>query len=140
MSHGVQSAAMPDVEQVAVKILKAALATGVTVGTEWPTVWESKLAGGIVSVTLGGGGSRQKAVTADRTLDIDVLAATKKQAFTLAADVSARLIAGQGTVQPGARIYGVDETSLIWLPYQPSAETDVIPRYVLVMSMVVRPA
>ena len=42
--------------------------------------------------------------------------------------------------RPGARIYGVDETSLIWLPYQPSAETDTIPRYVLVMSMVVRPA
>lgn len=140
MSHGVQSATMPDVEQVAVKYLKTVLAAGVTVGTEWPTAWESKLAGGIVSVTLAGGGSRQKAVTADRTVDIDVLAATKKQARDLAAEVSAHLIAAQGTAQPGARIYGVDETSLIWLPYQPSAETDVTPRYVLVMSMVVRPA
>jgi hypothetical protein len=58
----------------------------------------------------------------------------------LAAQVSAHLIAAEGTTQPGARIYGVDETSLVWLPYQPSAETDTIPRYVLVMSMVVRPA
>jgi hypothetical protein len=140
MSHGVQSAAMPDVEQVAVKYLKSVLPVGIVVGTEWPTAWESKLAAGIVSVTLGGGGSRLPAVTADRTVDIDVLGATKKQAFTLASEVSASLIAAQGTVQPGARIYGVDETSLIWLPYQPSAETDVIPRYVLVMSMVVRPA
>ncbi|MFJ4808490.1 hypothetical protein [Streptomyces longwoodensis] len=140
MSHGVQSAAMPDAEQVAVKYLKAVLTAGVTVGTEWPASWESALAGGIVSVTLGGGGSRQRAVTADRTLDIDVLGATKKQARDLAAEVSARLIAASGTVQLGARIYGVDETSLIWLPYEPSAETDTIPRYVLVMSMVIRPA
>lgn len=140
MSHGVQSVAMPDTEQVAAKYLKAVLPAGTIVGTEWPMGWEAKLATGIVSVTLGGGGSGIKAVTADRTLDIDVLGATKKQAFTLAAEVSALLIAAQGTVQPGARIYGVDETSLIWLPYQPSAETDVIPRYVLVMSMVVRPA
>lgn len=140
MSHGVQSAPMPDVEQVAVKYLKGVLDPAVAVGTEWPTAWESKLTGGIVSVMLGGGGSRQKPVTADRTVDVDVLAATKKQAFTLAAEVSARLIAAQGTVQPGARIYGVDETSLIWLPYQPSAETDVIPRYVLVMTLVVRSA
>jgi hypothetical protein len=79
-------------------------------------------------------------VTADRTIDIDVLAATKKQARDLAAGCSAQLIAAQGTVQGAARIYGVDETSLIWLPYQASAETDTIPRYVLVMSMVVRPA
>lgn len=131
---------MPDVEQVTVKYLKSVLTADVVIGTEWPLSWESKLANGIVSVTLGGGGSRLKAVTADRTVDIDVLGATKKQARDLAAEVSAQLIAAQGTVQPGARIYGVDETSLIWLPYQPSSETDVIPRYVLVMSMVVRPA
>jgi hypothetical protein len=131
---------MPDVEQVTVKYLKSVLPTTVHVGTEWPTGWETKLTAGIVSVTLGGGGSRLKAVTADRTVDIDILGATKKQARDLAAEVSARLIAAQGTVQPGARIYGVDETSLVWLPYQPSAETDTIPRYVLVMSMVVRPA
>jgi hypothetical protein len=132
--------AMPDVEQVAVRILKAALPAGTIVGTEWPKGWDAKLPAGIVSVTLGGGGSRLKPVTADRTLDVDVLGATKKQARDLAASVSAHLIAAQNTVQHGAHIYGVDETSLIWLPYQPSAETDTIPRYVLVMSMVVRPA
>ncbi|MFD6363177.1 hypothetical protein ACFWFX_25500 [Streptomyces roseolus] len=131
---------MPDVEQVAVQLLRAALPQGATVGTEWPPDWETKLAAGVVSVTLGGGGSRQRAVTADRVLDIDILAATKKAASDLAATVSALLIAAQGTRQPGARIYGVDETSLVWLPHQPAAETDMIPRYVLVMSMVVRPA
>lgn len=131
---------MPDAEQVTVRILKSALPSGTIVGTEWPPSWESKLLSGIVSVTLGGGGSRLKPVTVDRTLDIDILGATKKQARDLAALVSAQLIAVQGTAQHGARIYGVDETSLIWLPYKPSAETDAIPRYVLVMSMVVRPA
>jgi hypothetical protein len=140
VSSGLQSVAMPDAEQVTVRILKAALPAGTVVGTEWPAGFMSKLASGIVSVTLGGGGSRLKPVTADRTLDIDILAATKKQARDLAAQVSAHLIAAEGTTQPGARIYGVDETSLVWLPYQPSAETDTIPRYVLVMSMVVRPA
>ena len=136
----VQSVPMPDVEQVAVQLLRAVLPPGITVGTEWPADWETKLAVGIVSVTLGGGGTRQRAVTADRVLDVDILAATKKAAFNLAATVSAQLIAAQGTQQPGARIYGVDETSLVWLPHQPAAETDMIPRYVLVMSMVVRPA
>jgi hypothetical protein len=140
VSGGLQAAAMPDVEQVAVKYLKPLLPAGTIVGTEWPDGWDTKLAAGIVSVTLGGGGSRQKPVTADRTLDIDILGAKKKQAFDLATEVSALLVAAQGTAQPGARIYGVDETSLIWLPYKPSAETDAIPRYVLVMSMVVRPA
>lgn len=140
MSGGLQVAAMPDVEQAAVKYLKPLLPAGTIVGTEWPDRWDTKLAAGIVAVTLGGGGSRQKPVTVDRTLDIDILGATKKQARDLAASVSAYLIAAQGTTQHGARIYGVDETSLIWLPYKPSAETDAIPRYVLVMSMVVRPA
>lgn len=140
MSGGLQVVAMPDAEQVTVRILKSALPAGTIVGTEWPKGWDSKLASGIASVTLGGGGSRLKPVTADRTVDIDILGATKKQARDLAAAASAHLIAAQGTTQHGARIYGVDETSLIWLPYKPSAETDAIPRYVLVMSMVVRPA
>lgn len=140
MSGGLQTVAMPDVELAAVKYLKPVLPAGTIVGTEWPDGWDTKLAAGIVSVALGGGGSRQKPVTADRTLDIDVLAATKKQARDLAASISAHLIAAEGTVQYGARVYGVDETSLVWLPYQPSAETDAIPRYVLVMSLVVRPA
>jgi hypothetical protein len=131
---------MPDIERVVVAYLRDVLPPGTSVGTEWPPGLESKMAAGVVSATLGGGGSRLRAVTADRTIDIDVFAATKKDARDLAAAVSARLIAAQGTVQPGARIYGVEETSLIWLPYQPSTETDTIPRYVLVMSMVVRPA
>ncbi|MFG3585136.1 hypothetical protein [Streptomyces sp. NPDC047990] len=140
MSGGLQATAMPDVEQVAVAYLKSVLPDGTAVGTEWPPGLESKLAAGVVSVTLGGGGSRQKPVTADRTLDIDILGATKKQTRDLAALVSSQLIAASGTVQGAARIYGVDETSLIWLPYKASAETDPIPRYVLVMSAVVRPA
>lgn len=139
MSGGLQATVMPDVEQVTVAYLKSVLPSGTSIGTEWPASLESKLAAGVVSVTLGGGGSRLKAVTADRTIDIDILGATKKQTRDLAATVSAQLIAAQGTVQGSARIYGVDETSLIWLPYQASAETDSIPRYVLVMSMVVRP-
>lgn len=133
-------AAMPDVEQVVIEYLRGVLAVGTTVGTEWPADLESRLAAGVVSVSLGGGGSRQRGITADRTVDIDVLAATKEQARDLVAEVSARLMAAQGTVQPGAQVYDVSETSVIWLPYQPSAETDTIPRYVLVMSMVVRPA
>jgi hypothetical protein len=136
----VQAVVMPDVEQVAVDYLRSVLPSGTNVGTEWPADLTSHLAAGVVSVTLGGGGSRQKPVTADRTLDIDVFAADKGQARDLAATVSAQLIAAQGTTQGAARIYGVDETSLIWLPYQASAETDTIPRYVLVMSMVIRPA
>lgn len=134
-------APMPDVEQVVVDyLLPPRLPTGTFVGTEWPPGLETRLAGGVVAVSHGGGGSRLKAVTADRTVDIDVLGATKKQARDLAAMISAHLIAAEGTVQPGARIYGVEETSIVWLPYRPSAETTPIPRYVLVMSMVVRPA
>ncbi|MBR8638588.1 hypothetical protein KEF29_03060 [Streptomyces tuirus] len=139
MSSALQAVVMPDVEQVAVAYLKGVLPSGTNVGTEWPPSLESKLAAGVVSVTLGGGGSRQKPVTADRTLDIDVLAATKKQARDLAALVSAQMIAAQGTTHGTARIYGVGETSMIWLPFQAAAETDPIPRYVLVMSIVVRP-
>jgi hypothetical protein len=140
VSGGLPAAVMPDVEQVVVAYLKTVLPSGTSVGTEWPANLAAKLSAGVVSVTLGGGGSRLKAVTADRTIDIDILGSTKKQARDLAARCSAELIAAQGTVQGTARIYGVDETSLIWLPYQASAETDPIPRYVLVMSMVVRPA
>lgn len=127
---------LPDVELVTVTYLRDRL-SGVAVGTEWPPQLAERLP--VVAVSLGGGGSRLKAVTADRTLDIDVLAATKSAARALAAQVSAEMIAAQNTVQPGAHIYGVDETSLIWLPYQASTETDPIPRYVLVMSLVIRP-
>lgn len=133
---------MPDVEQVVINYLQPPrLPAGTVVAAEWPPNLESRLASGVVAVSLGpGGGSRIKAVTADRGVDIDILAATKQQARDLAADVSAQLVAAEGTAQPGARIYRVDETSLVWLPYRPSAEVDPIPRYVLVMSLVVRPA
>jgi hypothetical protein len=125
---------MPDIEHVAVGILAAALGPAVTVGTEWPEQLARALP--VVAVTLGGGGSRLRSVTADRTLDIDVLAGTKAEASDLTAAVSAHLIAAQGTVQYGARIYEVGEISVIWLP-DPVTE---LPRYVLVMSLVVRPA
>jgi hypothetical protein len=128
-------APMPDVEQVAIDLLAEALGHSVTVVSEWPESLAENLP--VVAVSLGpSGGARLKAVTADRGLDIDVLAPTKAEARDLAALVSAHLLAVQGTVRSGARIYGVDETSIIWLP-DPVTN---IPRYVLVMSMVVRPA
>jgi len=128
-------APMPDIEQVAIDLLVGVLDDSVTVGSEWPEDLEQTLP--VVAVSLGpAGGSAIKAVTANRGLDIDVLAATKGEARDLAALVSAHLLATQGTTRPGARIYGVEETSLIWLP-DPVTN---IPRYVLVMSMVVRPA
>lgn len=128
-------APMPDVEQVAIDLLTDALDDTVTVAGEWPENLADNLP--VVAVSLGpSGGSTIKAVTANRGLDIDILAATKGQARDLSALVSAHLLAAQGTVQPGARIYGVEETSVVWLP-DPVTN---IPRYVLVMSMVVRPA
>lgn len=128
-------APMPDVEQVAIDLLAEVLDDAVTVGSEWPENLAQNLP--VVAVTLGpGGGSAIKAVTANRGLDIDVLAPTKGEARDLAALVSAHLLAAQSTTRPGARIYGVEETSFIWLP-DPVTN---IPRYVLVMSMVVRPA
>lgn len=130
-------AAMPDIELVAATYLRSLL-PGVFVGTEWPATIAERLP--VVAVSLGGGGSRQRSITADRVLDIDVLAATKSQARQLVADVSAHLLAAAGTALPGARIYGVDETSVVWLPFEAASETDPIPRYVLVMSMVIRPA
>jgi hypothetical protein len=128
---------MPDIELVAATYLRSLL-PGVFVGTEWPATIAERLP--VVAVSLGGGGSRQRSITADRVLDIDVLAATKSQARQLVADVSAHLLAAAGTAQPGARIYGVDETSVVWLPFEAAPETDPIPRYVLVMSLVIRPA
>ncbi|WP_369274523.1 hypothetical protein AB5J55_35400 [Streptomyces sp. R11] len=126
---------MPDVEQVAIDLLAEVLDDAVTVGSEWPENLAQNLP--VVAVALGpGGGSAIKAVTANRGLDIDILAETKPEARDLAALVSAHLLAAQSTTRAGARIYGVEETSLIWLP---DAVTN-IPRYVLVMSMVVRPA
>ncbi|MBW1600897.1 hypothetical protein JJV70_02020 [Streptomyces sp. JJ66] len=125
---------MPDAEAVTIGVLAPLRDAGVTLGSQWPEHLAERLP--VVAVSLGGGGTRLRAVTVDRTVDIDVLAADKGTAFDLAAEVSARLIAAQGTTQPGARIYSVTETSLVWLP----DETTGIARYVLVMSLVLRPA
>lgn len=128
----------PDAELVAVTVLRQALAPGTHVGTEWPDGLLGKLAAGVVSVTRGGGATVQRFVTEDVTLDIDVLAAGKGQAHDLAQLVRAHLRAAEGTTVDGAQIYTVADISLIWLPYEPDAETDPVPRYVLVMQMRLR--
>jgi hypothetical protein len=128
----------PDAEFVAVKVLRAALDAGTTIGTEWPPDWLEKVKAGVVSVTRGGGAEVQRFVTEDVTLDVDVLHATKEQAHDLAQLVRAHLRAAEGTTVDGAQIYTVADISLIWLPYQPDAETTPIPRYVLVMQMRLR--
>lgn len=125
---------MPDAEAVAIGILAPLRDDGVTVGTEWPEDLAAHLPA--VAVTRGGGGGGIRYVTDEPTLDIDVLAADKATAHDLAQDVRARLLAARGTVQGGVRIYDVDDTNLIWLPDDATG----IPRYVLVMSMVTRPA
>ncbi|MEU6376815.1 hypothetical protein [Streptomyces sp. NPDC046909] len=128
----------PDAEAVAVTVLRAGLAAGTTVGTEWPPDLLTEVKTGVVSVTRGGGAVVQRGVLEDVTLDIDVLAATKAQAHDLAQLVRAHLRAAEGTSAGGAQIYSVADTSLIWLPHQPDAETTPIPRYVLVMQMRLR--
>ena len=130
----------PDIEQVAVTLLRGKLPTGTHVGTEWPAGISTLLAAGIVSVTRGGGATVQPFVTEDTTLDIDILGATKKQAHDLAQQVRGWLFAAQGQPVAGARLYQVRDVSLIWLPHQPAPETDPIPRYVLVIEMRIRPA
>lgn len=128
----------PDAEFIAVTVLRAALDAGTHIGTEWPEGLPAKLTAGVVSVTRGGGATVQRFVTEDVTLDIDVLAVTKPEAHDLAQLVRAHLRASEGTTVDGAQIYTVADVSLIWLPYQPDAETAPIPRYVLVMQMRLR--
>ncbi|WP_435209556.1 hypothetical protein [Streptomyces sp. bgisy034] len=135
----------PDAELVAVTILRAALAAGTNIGTEWPPNLTEKVTAGVVSVTRGGGAEIQRDVTEDVTLDVDVLAATKKQAHDLAQLVRGHLRAAEGRTLSapgssvdGTQIYAVTGISLIWLPYTPNAETAPIPRYVLVMQMSLR--
>ncbi|MDT7847192.1 hypothetical protein [Streptomyces justiciae] len=128
----------PDAELLAVTVLRTALEAGTVIGTEWPPDLLDQLAAGVVSVTRGGGAVVQRNVLEDVTLDIDVLAATKAEAHDLAQLVRAHLHAARGTTVGGAQIYAVTDTSLIWLPYLPDAETDPIPRYVLVMQMRLR--
>lgn len=123
----------PDAEAVTIAHLRSVLDTSVMVDSEWPEHLADSLP--VVSVSRGGGATRLAAVTDEATLDIDVLAATKAEAHDLAQLVRAHLVATQGRVIPGARVYSVDDTSFIWLP----DETTGIPRYVLVMSMLLRP-
>ena len=145
MSSPLPVVVFPDAELVAVTILRAALAAGTHVGTEWPPGLEEKVKAGVVSVTRGGGAEVQRYVTEDVTLDVDVLAATKKQAQDLTQLVRAHLRAAEGTTLSaagstvdGTQIYAVTDISLIWLPYTPDAETTPIPRYVLVMQIRLR--
>lgn len=140
MSSPLPVVEFPDAEQVATTYLRDKLPAGTAVGTEWPEDLETRLADGVVSVTRGGGAVLVPFVTEDVTLDIDVLGATKKQAHTLAQSVRGWLFTAAVASTPGALIYRVRDVSLIWLPYQPSAETDPIPRYVLVMELRIRPA
>lgn len=135
---GLPVVSSPDAELVATTYLRGVLPTGTVVGTEWPDDLESRLAAGVVSVSRGGGAWLQKFVTEQVTLDIDVLAATKKQAQDLAQLVRGHLHAAEGTTQAGAQMYGVTDTSLVWLPYEPGDDTDPLPRYVLVMDVIVR--
>ncbi|MFG2679177.1 hypothetical protein [Streptomyces sp. NPDC048392] len=128
----------PDAELVAATILRAALDAATTVGTEWPDDLLQKVKGGVVSVTRGGGAVVQRYVLEDVTLDIDILAADKAQAQDLAQLARAHLQAAQGTTVDGAQLYSAADVSLIWLPYEPDAETAPIPRYVLVMQMRLR--
>ncbi|MEU7149214.1 hypothetical protein AB0B15_14430 [Streptomyces sp. NPDC045456] len=131
-------AVFPDAELVVTTLLRAALPAEYTVGTEWPEDLAAHLP--TVAVTRSGGAIVQRGVTEDVTLDIDILAAAKKQAHDVAQQVRALLYGAEGSVQPGARLYGVRDISLIWLPYQPGENTDSIPRYVLVMQARIRPA
>ncbi|MET9729687.1 hypothetical protein ABZZ79_03170 [Streptomyces sp. NPDC006458] len=128
----------PDAEKAAVTVLRAALDTGVTVGTEWPASLPERLGGGVVSVSRGGGATVQRNVIEDVTLDIDVLAADKGAAQDLAQLVRAHLHAARGNTVEDAKIYAVADLSLIWLPHEPDPETAPIPRYVLVMQMRLR--
>ncbi|MEU8525253.1 hypothetical protein AB0C77_06570 [Streptomyces sp. NPDC048629] len=140
MSGPLPVVAFPDAEQVFTTYLRGKLPAGTVVGTEWPENLESRLGNGVVSVTRGGGAVQLPFVTEDVTLDIDLLGATKSQAHALAQQVRGWLFAAPAESTPGALVYRVRDVSLIWLPHQPSAETDPIPRYVLVMELRIRPA
>lgn len=130
----------PDIEKVATALLRDKLPSGTRVATEWPENLQAHLAAGVVSVTRGGGATVQPFVTEDVTLDIDILGATKGQAHDLAQLTRGWIFTAQGQPVAGAQLYRVRDVSLIWLPHQPTAETDPIPRYVLVMEMRIRPA
>lgn len=124
----------PDAEAVTIGLLAGVLDPAVTVDSEWPEDLAEHLP--VVAVSRAGGATLLRHVTDQARLDIDILDATKAGAHDLAQLVRGHLFAARGTVHTGARIYGVDDTSLIWLP----DPTTGLPRYVLVMDLVIRPA
>jgi hypothetical protein len=129
--------AFPDVEAALVGYLDGVLDAGVH--SEWPAKpLENNLP--FVAVSRGGGAVVTRFVLEDVTVDFDVLAASKAEAHDLAQLVRAHVFAAEGTAQGGARIYRVDDVSLIWLPYVPAEGVAPTARYVLVMTLRVRPA
>jgi hypothetical protein len=125
----------PDVEAALVGYLDGVLDAGV--GSEWPHPLEDGLP--FVAVSRGGGAVVTRFVLEDVTVDIDVLAGSKAETHDLAQLVRAHVFAAEGTAQGGARIYRVDDVSLIWLPYVPAEGVAPVARYVLVMTLRVRP-
>lgn len=130
---------MPDVEAALTALLGNVLDDGVKVGTEWPEDLAAHLAGGIVALSRGGGGTALRFVLDEPTIDFDVFGADKGAAYDLAALVRAHVFAAENTRQGDALIKAVEDVSLIWLPWQAAEGTAPIPRYVLVMSLIVRP-
>lgn len=127
--------AFPDIEAALIGYLDGVLDAGV--GSEWPYPLEDGLP--FVNVSRGGGGVAVRFVLDGPTVDFDVLAGDKATAHDLAQQVRAHVFAAENTTQGGARIYRVDDVSLIWLPYQPAEGVTPTARYVLVMSLRVRP-
>lgn len=130
----------PDAEAVVTGYLRDVLDPAVHVGTEWPQQLLDQLAGGVVSVSRGGGATRLRLVLDEPTIDIDVLAADKAAAHDIAQLVRGHMVAAEGRTIGGARIYRVDDVSLSWLPWLADDATAPIPRYVLVMNLRIRPA
>lgn len=124
----------PDVEAAVTAYLRGLLDPDTTVGTEWPESLAENLP--VVAVSRGGGATYTRLVLDDVTLDIDVLADDKATAHDLAQQVRGLLFAAEGTRLGDALICRVQDTSLIWLPDPMTGAA----RYVLVMSLRVRPA
>lgn len=125
--------AFPDVE-AAVVVHLAGVLDGVTVGTEWPESLADHLP--VVAVNRGGGAVYTRFVMDEPTLDIDVLAADKATAHDLVQQVRGLLYAAEGAALGDVLVCRVQDTSLVWLPDPVTG----LARYVLVMSMRVRPA
>lgn len=134
MSSPLPVVAFPDVEAAVITHLAGVLDDGVTVGADWPENLAQHLP--VVAVNRGGGATYARFVLDEPTLDIDVLAADKAAAHDLVQQVRGLLFAAEGTALDSVLICRVQDTSLIWLPDPVTG----IARYVLVMSLRVRPA